>query len=270
MSLFWKAVPPVAIAMLGLPAPAAAQRLAVEAGKWNLDYGDIRCSLSRRLGGPQSPVLTLSSYLGRDEPEIILIRDGSEVLPDLPNSVEVVLTPGNHVARGVPRARRVQGGRIVSIQELGEGFIERFATAQSVRFQTRGRRLFEVAVPGATAAVAALKACNDDLLQSWGVDTSVALSRRPRLASGTITNRDYPMASINAGEQGAVVARFMVGIDGRASNCGVAVSSRFPRLDAQTCTLLVQRLRFEPALDEQNRPAPGLYVQTVRWMLPDG
>ena len=269
MSLFGKAVLSLALALPALPAPVAAQRLPVEVGRWNLDYGNVRCSLSRRLGGPQSPILTLSSYLGRDEPEIILMRDGSEELPDLRGAVEVVLGPDNHVARGVPRSRQVQGGRIITVQELEEGFIDRFAASRSVRFQSRGRQVFELPIPGATAAVAALRACNEELLQSWGVDTSVEVSRRPRILRGSITNADYPNESIRAGEQGAVVTRFLVGTDGRASNCGIAVSSGSRRLDGHTCALLVERMRFEPARDAQDRPVTGLFVQTVRWMMPD-
>lgn len=268
MSLFGKAALSLALALPVLPAPAAAQRLQPGPGRWNIDYGDIRCSLSRRLGGPESPILILSSYLGRDEPEIIIMRDGSEELPDLPTSVEIVLSPGNHVARGEPRARRVRGGRILGIQDLGEGFVDRFAASQSIRFQERGRTLFDVAIPQATAAVTALKACNEDLLRSWGVDTSVALSRRPRYLSGALTISDYPAESISAGEQGVVVARIMVGVDGRVTNCGIAVSSRYPRLDEQTCVALSRRLRLEPARDEQERPVAGLFIQTVRWVLP--
>ncbi len=269
MALYRNIILSLAVAFSSLPAPAAAQRLPVEVGKWNLDYGNVRCSLSRRLGGPQSLILTLSSYLGRDEPEIILMRDGSEELPNLPDAVEIVLGPTNHVARGVPRTRQVQGGRIISIQELEEGFIDRFAVSRSLRFQSRGRQVFELQIPGATAAVAALRACNEELLQSWGVDTSVEVSRRPRILRGSITDADYPNESIRAGEQGAVVTRFLVGTDGRASNCGIAVSSGSRRLDGHTCALLVERMRFEPARDDQDRPVTGLFVQTVRWVMPD-
>lgn len=269
MSLFAKATLALALALPAFSGPAAAQRLPVEAGKWNVDYGDIRCSLSRRLGGPQSPVLILSSYLGRDEPEIILMRDGSEELPDMPNSVEVVLAPSNHVARGEPRERRVQGGRILSIRELGEGFVDRFAASQSVRFQARGRPLFELAIPQATAAVAALKACNEDLLRSWGVDTTIPVTRRPRHLSGSIDYPDYPTEAIRRNEQGTVVARFIVGVDGRVQNCAIAVSSSHPSLDIPTCELIVERYRYEPAVGEQGQPVAGLAVHTVRWVLGD-
>lgn len=269
MALYRHVILSLAVAFAAMPQPAAAQRMAVQANRWNLDYGDIRCSLSRRLSGPQSPILILSSYLGRDEPEIILMRDGSEDLPELPNAVDVVLLPGNHVARGVPQARRVQGGRIVSIRELGEGFVDRFAEAESVRMQAGGRPLIDLPLPQVASAVAALKACNEDLLRSWGVDTSIPVSRRPRHRSGSITNADYPSAAVSGGQSGAVVARFLVSADGRVQNCAIAVSSTHPALDLRTCQLITHRFRFRPAEDDQGRPVTGHYVQTVRWILPD-
>ena len=270
MAVYRHIILSLAVAFTAMPAPAAAQRSNVQPNRWNLDYGDIRCSLSRRIGGPQSPILILSSYLGRDEPEIILMRDGTEELPDLPGAVEVVLTPANHVARGEIARRQVQGGRIVTVRELGEGFIDRFAEAGSIRFQARGRPLIDMAFPGAAAAVTALKACNEDLLRSWGVDTTIPLSRRPRIRSGSIRNDDYPSGSINRGERGTVVARFIVQPDGRVETCSAAVSSTHPTLDQHTCAIIVERFRFHPAEDEQGRPVPGLFVQTVRWVLPEG
>ncbi len=270
MALYRHVILSLGVALVAMPAPAAAQRSNVQPNRWNLDYGDVRCSLSRRISGPQSPILILSSYLGRDEPEIILMRDGAEDLPDLPNAVEVVLAPANHVARGEIHRRQVQGGRIVTLRELGEGFIDRFAEAGSIRFQARGRPLIDMTFPGAAAAVTALKECNEDLLRSWGVDTTIPISRRPRHRSGSIRVEDYPSRSIERGEQGVVVVRFIVNTQGRAEACRAAVSSTYPTLDQHTCAIIAERHRFHPAEDDQGRPVPGLYVQTVRWVLPEG
>lgn len=258
-----------ALAMLSAPAPAGAQRLQVEAGKWNVDYGNVRCSLARRLRGPQSPVLILTSYLGRDEPELILMKDGAEPLPSLRDPVEITLNPSERVWSGVLRSRRVQGGSIVTIQELGEGFLDQVAAAATLVVNSNGRRAVELPLPDARAGIAALRTCNDDLLRSWGVTPDTRLTRAPKYESGRITNGDYPNESIRNGESGAVVARLTVQVDGRVANCGVAVSSGHQRLDALTCALLTERFRFEPALDAEGRPTAALAVQTVRWMLPD-
>lgn len=251
--------------------PSQAQNVQVPPGNWTVDYGNIRCSLARRTGGAGSPIVILSSFLGRDEPELLLMRDGAEALPSLPSRMEVVLGPNNLVRRGTRRARRVEGGRVVRIDELGEGFIERFAESQMLRIRSGSRLLLQLPTPNAAAAVTALKACNDDLLQSWGIDTAARRTwqQLPRLASGSITSSDYPDEAARIGQRGTVVVRFTVGTDGRASGCSTVVTSHFAPLDAHTCRLMAERLRFQPAVDAQGRVIAATYIQTVRWELED-
>lgn len=251
------------------PEATAQPRLQAPAGRWTLDYGDLRCSLARRLGGPESPVLILASYLGRDEPEFILMRDGRERLPDLPRRVRVVLSPSNHAAEGAVRSRRVEGGLIWTVQELGEGFIDRFAASEIVRIEVDGRPIVELRLPGATAAVTALRGCNTDLLNSWGVTPQSALTREAHQVSGTIRSDDYPPSAVGNEAQGVVVARFRVDPDGRARNCGAAVASGHLILDSATCQLVEERFRYEPALGPDGQPTASVLVRTVRWSLPD-
>lgn len=262
------------LAILGaipIATPARAQNVQVAAGHWTVDYGNVRCSLARRLGGQQSPILILSSFLGRDEPEVVLMRDGSEVLPDLPSRVEVVLGPSEEVRRGTRRGRRVEGGRIVTLEGLGEGFIERFAESQVLRIRAGSRVLAELRTPNAGAAVAALKACNDDLLRSWGIDTEARRNwqRTPTVASGSINDGDYPPDALRQGQSGSVVVRFMVGTDGQASECRVVVTSHVSILDSETCRLISERLRYRPALDAQGQVVAATFIQTVHWRMPE-
>jgi TonB family protein len=265
-----RAVIVAAGAMWAALCPASAQpRLPVKAGEWNVDYGNIRCSLGRRLAGPNSPVLVLSSYLGRDEPEFILMRDGNEPLPELPTRVQVVLGPSNAVAEGVLRKRQVQGGTILTITELGEGFIDRFASSAVVRLQAGGRPVVQLAIPGARRAVAALRACNDDLLRSWGIDPAAPLNQPAKQISGSIDSEDYPNESSSNEEAGTVVTRFTVTAEGRVINCGVVVSSGHRRLDGHTCGLISERFRYQPALGKDDRPVASMAVRTVTWVLPD-
>jgi TonB family protein len=257
-----------AAVLLSAGSPISAQpRLPVKAGERNVDYGNVRCSLGRRLGGPNSPVLILSSYLGRDEPEFILMRDGQEPLPELPRRVQVVLGPSNAVAEGVMRKRQVQGGTILTITQLGEGFIERFAASAEVQLKAGGRPVVQLAIPGAGRAVAALRACNDDLLRSWGIDPAAPLKRPAKQISGSISSEDYPNESSFNGQTGTVVTRFTVTPEGRVINCGVVVTSGHRRLDGHTCGLISQRFRYQPAIGNDDRPVSSIVVATVTWRL---
>lgn len=248
--------------------PANAQpRLRVPVNGWVVDYGDVRCSLVHRVAGDQSPLIILSSYLGRDEPEFILMRDGRELLPNLPRRLQVVLLPGGQVADARLETGRVQGGTITLVRDLGEGFFDRFAAANRVRLQAGGRVLIDMPMVHAQAAVAAVKSCNDDLLRSWGADPARAatLQRRPQQTGGSINNADYPYSALASRQSGNVVVRLTIGVDGRVSNCTPVVSSHVPILDTRTCALFVERFIYDPALDASSTPVAWPIIRTVSW-----
>jgi len=67
--------------------------------------------------------------------------------------------------------------------------------------------------------------------------------------SGGLQNSDYPSRALRDRLQGRVSVRFTVLTSGRIANCRVVASSGSPMLDATTCRLLTQRLRFRPARD---------------------
>jgi protein TonB len=62
-----------------------------------------------------------------------------------------------------------------------------------------------------------------------------------------------------------VLVTFDVQLDGRASNCQVFQSVGVPSIDAETCALVVRKLRFRPARDTAGRPvvAPYAYAQVA-------
>lgn len=258
------------LATVGATTAASAQRLAVRAGEWTVDYGESRCTLARRLGGPQSPVVILSSYLGHDSPELMMLEDGSETLPVLPDRLDLVLIPSNEVRSGNVRTRRLVAGNVRQISNLGEGFIERFGEARSLRFQARGRVIATLDTPAAANAVKALKACNDDLLRSWGIDRAASgtWTRLPVHTGGTISHTDYPRSAVEKGQYGATVVRITVGVDGRVSNCVPVVRTGWPALDDATCEYMTERFRFDPALDAEGKPVAATIIRTVRWDMP--
>ncbi|MGJ3629764.1 MOSC domain-containing protein [Sphingomonas sp. MMS24-JH45] len=61
---------------------------------------------------------------------------------------------------------------------------------------------------------------------------------------------------------GVVVARFTVGVDGRARDCRVTASAGHASLDATTCRLIEARFRYAPALDARDGGGGGAGVAT--------
>ena len=83
----------------------------------------------------------------------------------------------------------------------------------------------------------------------------------PRVVqSTTLTSRDYPPAiSRNWPRGGKVFVAVRVQLDGRATDCKVNRSIGDPNIDAWTCRLVEQKVRFRPAVDDSGRPYVAWY-----------
>ncbi len=90
-----------------------------------------------------------------------------------------------------------------------------------------------------------------------------------RLIEGDITGRDYPKAAARAGAQGTVRLRFVVGVNGRVTDCQVTGSSGNADLDETTCRLIKRRFRYAPSLDANGRPYADVVTGEQEWELYD-
>ena len=79
---------------------------------------------------------------------------------------------------------------------------------------------------------------------------------RPTVVEQTkLTSRDYPPGAIRAWPRnGRVYVAVRVQLDGRATDCKINRSSGNPGIDADTCRLVMAKVRFNPARDPQGRP----------------
>jgi protein TonB len=84
---------------------------------------------------------------------------------------------------------------------------------------------------------------------------------RPLVVESTkLTSRDYPPAAIRAWPRGGrVFVAIRVQLDGRATDCKINRSSGNPGVDADTCRLVMERVRFVPARDDRGRPYVDWY-----------
>lgn len=103
---------------------------------------------------------------------------------------------------------------------------------------------------------------------SGGSGQGGGIATRPEWIGGAINNaRDYPTPA--GGRQARigteVIVKVTVGTDGRASDCSVYKPSPDSEADAITCRLVVQRLRFRPALNAAGDPVPAPFFWRQRW-----
>ena len=80
---------------------------------------------------------------------------------------------------------------------------------------------------------------------------------------------NYPPRARAAGEQGRVFFTISLDRDGRLRSCEVTRSSGFPRLDAETCELMVAHGVFKTVKDENGRLVrKPVHEGAINWVLP--
>ena len=81
------------------------------------------------------------------------------------------------------------------------------------------------------------------------------IAARPALITPKLSGGDYPPEVLRRWPRRApVFVRFRVDVAGRPFNCDVLRSSGDKAVDQWTCSLAMSKLRFRPAMDNNNRP----------------
>jgi TonB family protein len=267
----------IAAAMSGF-SPAQAQRPArggvpgidLPAGRWNVEYGRARCTLTRRIAGEGSPVLIVSMKNSGEYAEVMLVTDRGGVLPRLPTRAQMALLPNGTSADVRVQPYPGYEQRAARIQGVPPTFVEELASASGLRISGRTVGL-TVEMLDTQQAVAAVRACNRDLKRSWGinVDQQALVTREPVKVAGSFSSNDYPAEALARSQVGTTLVRVTVGPDGKAGDCRIIFTSRAPLLDATTCRVMTTRFRYEPALDAQGQPVAFMVVQSVQWGIAD-
>ena len=118
----------------------------------------------------------------------------------------------------------------------------------------------------------AMRNCLDNLLDSWGIDAKVQKSlTRPPVPTNNpakwITTNDYPKRMLREGLSDQVDFRLTIDATGKPTDCSVLTMEARPEFIKVTCDKLMQRARFEPALDAKGKPVASLYVSSVVWVI---
>jgi TonB family protein len=91
-------------------------------------------------------------------------------------------------------------------------------------------------------------------------------SATPYGNDNNLRDEDYPSESSANEEEGITRVTYLVGIDGRTSQCKVISSSGFKRLDDATCSIVINRFRFNPAT-KNGEPIQEQKTQPFRWRI---
>ena len=234
----------------------------------------------RSASGDAPATLSIRLIPGQRIPELLLVDPAWPHDPFFgERHLTIILSPSaeRERASGFVATLDAHGPRMLQVNGVSEGFLDRLASSSALTVQLGERRLAEFPIPQAAAAIRALRECSDALLRNWDVDpvALAALQRPPMplMQHGElrwITDRDYPPDALHAGFSGTVTYRYTVEVDGRISTCTTVVSSGHSSLDDATCRILLERGRFDPALGADGRPVRITTVSSVDWVVPGG
>lgn len=248
--------------------PVAAQEPQPRA-VWQVDGGASHCSLIRTVGGRSLVVRRIPGTGFVD----IYAYDGGWRRPPVSRNTDVrlVIEPAGRrmgaQAHPVNATARNRAGLI--LREVKDDIVASLAGAERIAVLRGDRTLFELPLRRTQAALATFHECERLKMQEWGLDEA-ALSRLrsyPHFLPGEgLTDRDYPLSALRAGQIGDVVVMLTVSSAGLVSRCRVLDGSGVAALDERTC-LSLGRLRLQPAIDVDGRPVEAVVTQRVSWRM---
>lgn len=259
------AVAPTTLAMPPPPGSLAA------VGKWNVEYADNMCLLSRFYGEATAPfALGFKPAPFADSIQIVVVGPStrSGIAFGAATVVAGSAAPVEGRYRSGPMSKKM--GRITAV-DIKRSDLD--PLAQGGVLAIKAGKMADVAfkLERPAAAFKALDRCVGNLL-SWGMDekAQAEVASYPKAVkpiSSYFNDADYPSAALRSQQQGSSGVRYMVGTNGTATDCAVVEPSGSADLDATTCRLLTSRVRFDPALDHAGKPVRSLSYSRVTWMI---
>jgi hypothetical protein len=255
-----------AAAAVSAPALAAQNAPATSAPakpQWVLDQSGYYCALATRLAGQPSSTLVLRTLPGTGVYDLSLVGNGwpSKVLT-AHQKLGVVLLPAGEAESEEPDTVVTDGGRMLFLPSVSGKFLDGFGKSNGVAVAADGNKVLTYALPGsADAAMNALDQCVVGKLIDAGADPAgfEAGATPPHTVGDPLKWVDIPPIESMGNDSLHVAARLDLGVDGKATGCGVLeVSGRLDR--AAVCKNLLERARYTPARDRHGTPVKTVVV----------
>lgn len=262
-----RSLPIFAAAMLAsAPAQAPAE---APAGQWNISRGEVYCTLGRG-NGPGGVDFALRVIPGTERVDLLVTSRGWQRIP-IPRGEKagIALLPEDGAPIEAPAltGRLPSGSPLLAFGALGSKFIDRLALADQIRVTQDARTVLTLDLTDSGSAVAALRDCLSQRLAAWGMDPGARARMRslPEPIGTPFSGNDYPLGAMREDAQGMVIARLMIGTDGRVADCAVLRTSGSADLDSRTCHVYRHEARFRPAIGEDGQPVAAGTITSVVW-----
>lgn len=268
----------VALAFFSLTAPARAADKKSEAAllptsKWEIDYADTKCTLSRKFGeGAASWQVSIAPWPLGTKTILTLVPD--QEINIGPWLEAQIIFDGRKIGNDAYFVRYVDPTtkRSLFVGRVDQDDFRRGLLSSST-LSVRSKKVeFSIALDHVHDAIAAIDACENDLLRGWGLsaDARSAMAIAPQGdVLSFFTSDDYPSDALHDNAQGKSRIRFWVGTDGKISRCTILESSGSSSLDSKSCFVLISRARLTPAKGKDGKAMESISVAEVNWRIPN-
>lgn len=299
MSKFLNCVLFSALVGLAMPAHGADPLHLAPASKWNIEYDDDSCRLTRVFGeGGEKTAFMIERFApgadflmvvagaslkgGRRDKALLRFGPGEQEVDrivmrgELTEFSPALIASSMRLAAHDPSADDDAEAETQPPKSFAALAADEQGIAKGVSWLSIGKfghREVVLDLGNMADPIAALQTCTRELITHWGIDAErhATLSRlaTPATSPGTwMTSNDYPHDMLRKGMQGLVQFRLMIDERGTATACHIQSSTRPQEFDDAVCRNLMRRARFEPALDAQGKPLASYFRSTVRFELP--
>ena len=240
-------------------------------GKWVAEFGDHQCVLSRAYGTADNAlILAFQKLPTQTGIELTVLKTGKSTTLANSGLARVGFRKGSSVEVAFGAYRLRSGIRRISVGIDDESY--RAATESGAVSLSIPKELEEdFVLPGFGPALKVLDQCVVNLGEVWGIskDLQARVSKPAKLIEpkSLFDSNDYPDGALKEDASGKTIVRYVVDEAGRSSDCVVLKSSGNKLLDLATCSKLLKRARFEPALDAKGRPMRSVSVTAVNWLI---
>jgi TonB family protein len=258
------------VLLLSGPALAAEPPPRAPTGRWIVDFDDAQCVATRDYGTPQAPMrFFIKTPPTGDVMQMGLMRNGTRAsAQQLPAKVTIGTSPAikSTVLTFSPSGQK----RRIDLINLASTVAEPIARATSIKIQL-GNDSESLALSQMKSLLEVMDRCVVSLRKAWNVPDLGAPSPLKQRARGNLHSffdaDDYPPVAFINGQTGIVKFVALIDENGRVADCTLTQTSGVAALDAQTCAVLKERGKFEPAIGADGKPARDVIFQTVNWKL---
>lgn len=267
--------------MLSAPAQADEQALRLApADNWTAEFADEFCALRRSFGnGEHSVFFELKQFVPGRGMEITI---ASQTLERRDHTFRVAFLPGETENPGVYRRvdtddgwqgyiypGRLEPHGVASLVRGSAQAQERDSTITGYAVENGFSEDFVLETGPMHEVAAVLDQCTDDLVAGWGLDPEQQrnLSQTVRIGTPASWLRDYLSRAERIEREfgiGRLQLVLLVDAAGEVTRCSGIDLPEEVRQENRACEYLMDRRRFEPALDAEGHPVASFHLMSGR------